>query len=498
MGALSATADSHHQTTSRSHSHKRRFSETTISLQLKVVNLSRWWKDALDMLSEAFCKWCDSGGGGGGGGGSVGMEVEVRATTEVVASVRSVATAAAAASSVSRGQTLLQFFPDAWLTTATDSLFTVITMSKDISLVLHLLDLFWGLIWTCSIIEPGSSACHLAHTWLALATLPWMVTEVKLMDLKLVNARQFTHWSAKLKWNEDVRVKSKSIRVIAVLPGNVAPRWRCQVVRAALSEREAQVMPQIATCFPLMVQQVGSEGGQQLVGEVVGAVINSPYTATVRAAAHSFRQLLCALLHLTSLRIDKCKENENTPISLHCTVCNDPLSSSKTANPAALNHSTTTNTHVINQYLFLLSHPDKSVVSALAGNIGILVCPPGQPPPSQDSKNLIVSKEGEAILLHLNDIVKEYNPNDSTTTQTVLAVLEVLHHLVKRPLYGLTGGVLVLLVICLVIQDRTVLVQAHLTIHALASTLYITLRDLYTRHRHSLAQVSQTRNTRQL
>ncbi|KAK4292224.1 hypothetical protein Pmani_034981 [Petrolisthes manimaculis] len=465
------------------------------------------------MLSEAFCKWCDSGGGGGGGG-SVGMEVE----------------------------TLLQFFPDAWLTTATD-----------ISLVLHLLDLFWGLIWTCSIIEPGSSACHLAHTWLALATLPWMVTEVKLMDLKLVNARQFTHWSAKLKWNEDVRVKSKSIRVIAVLPGNVAPRWRCQVVRAALSEREAQVMPQIATCFPLMVQQVGSEGGQQLVGEVVGAVINSPDTATVRAAAHSFRQLLCALLHLTSLRIDKCKENENTPISLHCTVCNDPLSSSKTADPAAqslpavVNHSTTNNTHVINQYLFLLSHPDKSVVSALAGNIGILVCPPGQPPPSQDSKNLIVSKEGEAILLHLNDIVKEYNPNDSTTTQTVLAVLEVLHHLVKRPLYGLTGGVLVLLVICnnnmrcihqeatvwtnwwcisvagdmtgqpwsrltspsmpwpplygltggvlvllvicLVIQDRTALVQAHLTIHALASTLYITLRDLYTRHRHSLAQV---------
>ncbi|KAK4300605.1 hypothetical protein Pmani_027190 [Petrolisthes manimaculis] len=119
------------------------------------------------MLSEAFCKWCDSGGGGGGGGS----------------------------------------------------------------------------------VEPGSSACHLAHTWLALATLPWMATEVKLMDLKLVNARQFTHWSAKLKWNEDVRVKSKSIRVIAVLPGNVAPRWRCQVVRAALSEREAQVMPQIATCL---------------------------------------------------------------------------------------------------------------------------------------------------------------------------------------------------------------------------------------------------------
>ncbi|KAK4290742.1 hypothetical protein Pmani_036388 [Petrolisthes manimaculis] len=382
------------------------------------------------MLSEAFCKWCDSGGGGGGGGGSVGMEVEVRATTEVVASVRSVATAAAAASSVSGGQTLLQFFPDAWLTTATDSLLTVITMSKDISLVLHLLDLFWGLIWTCSIIEPGSSACHLAHTWLALATLPWMVTEVKLMDLKLVNARQFTHWSAKLKWNEDVRVKSKSIRVIAVLPGNVAPRWRCQVVRAALSEREAQVMPQIATCFPLMVQQVGSEGGQQLVGEVVGAVINSPDTATVRAAAHSFRQLLCALLHLTSLRIDK----QRTLQRVDPTLVSHFLELLRLSNDAVV--------VVVAVYLFLLSHPDKSVVSALAGNIGILVCPPGQPPPSQDSKNLIVSKEGEAILLHLNDIVKEYNPNDSTTTQTVLAVLEVLHHLVKRPLYGLTGGVL--------------------------------------------------------
>lgn len=61
---------------------------------------------------------------------------------------------------------------------------------------------------------------------------------------------------------------------------------------------------------------------------------------------------------------------------------------------------------------------------------------------------------------------------------------------IRRPLYGLTGGVLVLLVRCLVVQDRTASAQAHLTIHALADALHITLRDLYTRHRHSLAQVS--------
>lgn len=53
-----------------------------------------------------------------------------------------------------------------------------------------------------------------------------------------------------------------------------------------------------------MIQQLGSAGGQQLVGEVVGAVINSPDAATVRAAAHSFRQLLCALLYLTSLKLN--------------------------------------------------------------------------------------------------------------------------------------------------------------------------------------------------
>lgn len=48
------------------------------------------------MLSETFCKWCDSGGGG------VGMEIEVRAATEMIAVVRSVAAATASSSSHSQ------------------------------------------------------------------------------------------------------------------------------------------------------------------------------------------------------------------------------------------------------------------------------------------------------------------------------------------------------------------------------------------------------------
>lgn len=54
-----------------------------------------------------------------------------------------------------------------------------------------------------------------------------------------------------------------------------------------------------------MVHQLGGAGGQQLVGEVVGAVLHFPDHKTVQAGAASLSHLLCALLNHTTMKCPK-------------------------------------------------------------------------------------------------------------------------------------------------------------------------------------------------
>ena len=51
-----------------------------------------------------------------------------------------------------------------------------------------------------------------------------------------------------------------------------------------------------------MVHQLHGANGKHLVGEVTGALLLSSESATILAAAHCFRPLLCALLNLTSVK----------------------------------------------------------------------------------------------------------------------------------------------------------------------------------------------------
>lgn len=49
----------------------------------------------------------------------------------------------------------------------------------------------------------------------------------------------------------------------------------------------------------------------------------------------------------------------------------------------------------------------------------------------QESKSLGMSKEGEMVLSHLNEMLKESECGEEATTQRVMAVLEALKHIVR-------------------------------------------------------------------
>nr|XP_053640480.1 serine/threonine-protein kinase ATR-like [Cherax quadricarinatus] len=493
------------QELSRTQSRKRKLSETDLAKPpISVVNLSKWWKLALQKLSASLEEWSET---------SNPLPEQLQAACEIIS------TPAWVASRTPPSEVSLQFFPDSWLITATECIVSIMTSTDNVELVTGMMELLWNFAWTSNILEePLNLKTHISHSWLALATLPWLASEVSLMDLKPHNTKEFIVAASKLKWCNDSRIKSKSMAIVAITSESVAPRWRCHVIRAAISERYPPVMLEIACWFPVMVHHLGSASGQQLVGEVIGLVLHSPDVQVIHAGAKSLSHLLCALLNLTTLKYNRDEEDSKKLCVLTCKVCNDPNSNTKLnahcvdptlvsqflellthtetnivmavvdALPAVVSH-TAINSQMLNQYLSLLTHQEKAVVSAICKQLPILVSSQSQSTSNQDSKSAGVSKEGEVVLTCLNDIMKKSKAAGSTSSKSPLVVLEALHHLVKCPAVGLTGGMLVLLLRCLVHSNRMVTAQSHLIIHSLAKALGLTLKDLYTRHRNSLAQL---------
>ncbi|KAG7176083.1 serine/threonine-protein kinase atr-like [Homarus americanus] len=498
--------DNQHQELSETQARKRRFSEIESPRpSVSVMNLSKWWKMTLQKLTTTFVEWSET---------TSLLLGQVEAACEIISCAGWIA------AKTEQSEVCLRFFPDSWLQVATDSITSVMMNTEDTSQVIGMLELIWNLAWAAGITEVNSQKIQLCHSWLALATLPWMASEVSLMDLKPINIKQFPTWSSKLKWINDYKVKSKSLATVAIMCEGIAPRWRCHVIRAAISERDPPVMLEMARWFPVMVHQLGGAGGQQLVGEVIGSVLHSPDIKTVLAGAESLQQLLCALLSLTTIKFYRQEKEDKKPYSgiLECRVCHNSSSINKLntqrvdptlvsrflellnhaeadivialieALPAVVSH-TTVNSQMMNQYLLLLTHQNKTVVTAFCKQLPTLVCCQGQNPSIQDPKNAMMSKEGEALLSFFNDLMKKNSTSVTTSSKPLLAILEASHHLVKYPLGGLAGGMLVLLLRCLVQTDRIVTAQAHLEIHSLAKSLRLTLKDLYIRHRQSLAQV---------
>ncbi|KAK8381931.1 hypothetical protein O3P69_015148 [Scylla paramamosain] len=481
---------------------KRKYSDMEYSVPpVSVTNISKWWKMAIQKLNALFADWSESS--------NPPLE-QIEAVNAIISN------SGWLSAHIPSFQVSLKFLPEAGLIAATDALTTVMTSTEDICKIVEMMKLLVTLGWSSCIVEPDEVKSSLCHSWLALATLPWMAAEVTWMDLKPINSRNFAQWSTRIKWINDPRVRTQCVAVVALLPDSVAPRWRCHVVRSLINEHQPQVMVEVAAWFPMMIHQLHGANGQHLFGEVTGVALHSSDTATVLAVARCFRPLLCALLNLTSIKSLRNNEDNEKPYTLHCQVCNEGISSHLgtqgvdstlvsrflgllghpqasvivavvEALPTILTHSTLTS-HMISQYLALLTHQDKAVVSALCEQLPALVCIKEQNP-SQDSKSLIVSRDGEIVISHFSELVKKSENDRAASAQPVIAVLEALKHIVRFPLGGLTGGVLVLLLRCLFLKVRTVSSSAHLIIHSLAKTLDLSLKDLFARHRQALSQV---------
>lgn len=498
--------DENKEESSSGNSRKRKYSDTEASgATIDVMSISSWWNSALQFVSTSLANWNNDP--------SNISSSHIEAITLAINTPRRIM------GKLTECQVLLQFLSEGWLLTNTEILMNLITTTNDPQMVSALLVILEGIVVVSSVVDRGCcESLRLWHSWIAAATLPWLQQEMNWLDLKPQKAKQLALTAAKLKWTQDPLVKSASIGIISVIAGNVAPQWRSHVIRAAINERQYPVMKQVATWFPVMVSQMGSTGGQQLVGEVLGHVLHSPDTPTTLAAVDSLKNILCAILGLATFN-RHCGKEGATGL-LHCKFCASDRSTKSSQAlvdrtlvshflrllthdeasvvvsvvsglPAVVAHASLSSAQ-LQQYLALLEHHNDKVVTAVCQQLHLFVNTKSESAGQVEGESaLALSTEVTAILSHLQHLMRAgEGENMKYVSRRQLRALEALHYIVKCPLGSIQGSVFNLLFSCLISRTSPI-VDAHtqLIIQALAENSGMRPCDLYMRFSNSCAQV---------
>ncbi|KAK7086775.1 hypothetical protein SK128_004451 [Halocaridina rubra] len=141
---------------------KRKFSEITDTVLL-VESLSKWWKVALQKLQIALADWAE--------------KPSLLPHSQVKAAVFIVATAARVVAVLPQSQ------------------------------VYDVIELIRNLCWVVSVVDPPNKQRQVKETWLGLMSIPWLSSEVNLLDLKSSqHVKKLTAMSSRMKWSNGKKI----------------------------------------------------------------------------------------------------------------------------------------------------------------------------------------------------------------------------------------------------------------------------------------------------
>ncbi|XP_076061506.1 serine/threonine-protein kinase atr-like isoform X2 [Oratosquilla oratoria] len=408
----------------------------------------------------------------------------------------------------------LQVFPSSLVNNMADSLLEMASKLESKDEVEVLMAFISTMTWMlCGLNQPVNN--NALFTLLAITTLPWMATEVSWLDLN-VNKNKVGDLLHDLKYFTDYSVKIQSIPVLALLPKEIAPKWRCHVVRAIAGEGRESTTAVLAEWFPIVLHQLGSSS-HHLVGDVMGIFLRSNQSSTTLIAVKSLSCLLCVLLNFSVLR---CKSMDVIckPDILHCTVC-QPFDEgeSQEGKTNIQEKKQVVDPSLLSQFYCLLSHQDISVIVALLNALTSVVHHATITPEmtKQILGHLKHSDElvAKSVCRQLPFLVFRWEPQKVTSfidqaSATLIfdhlssllkdavnemknfhVVLNVVREFVKYPLTSLTIQVLQILLVCLLSSNRLVIAEAHMIMQELARNSGLHMKELYSTYRQSLAQL---------
>ncbi|XP_045160246.2 serine/threonine-protein kinase ATR-like [Mercenaria mercenaria] len=127
-----------------------------------------------------------------------------------------------------------------------------------------------------------------------IASLPWLLNDPSWVDLKPVNARDIVKIASALVPKLDCASNCECLNVLALLPKEVAAKWRVHVFRQALSDSVVEVKQTAISVFPIVLYHLGPNANH-LVYDLLHPCVKDKSESIHRSLAAVSGPLACVV-----------------------------------------------------------------------------------------------------------------------------------------------------------------------------------------------------------
>ena len=170
---------------------------------------------------------------------------------------------------------------------------------------------------------------------LELLSLPWLVGEGSWMDLKTtVDVRQLVAISKLISESVDGGVMAHILRLLCIIPRNIAPRWRKHIICQSASNSRDVVRIAAVSYLPTMLHTLGPSS-HHLLNDVLLAILPYSTTAVKETIAEVIGHVACVISTTSTLLRTSLPEtchDVSEALQLDCNFCRLSVESKKTLN----------------------------------------------------------------------------------------------------------------------------------------------------------------------
>lgn len=180
----------------------------------------------------------------------------------------------------------------------------------------------------------GKTVSDILPRLLEVLSLPWFVSEVSWLDLKVTSeVRKLAAISKVVSENAEASVIADVLRLLCVVPRHVAPQWRKHIMLQSSSDSRDVVRVAAVSYLPTLLHTLGPSS-YHLLSDILLAVLPYSSTAVKEAVAGAVGCIACVISATSTLQrssLGKTYQNASESLRLDCSFCRLSAESKKSS-----------------------------------------------------------------------------------------------------------------------------------------------------------------------
>ncbi|XP_035661643.1 serine/threonine-protein kinase ATR-like [Branchiostoma floridae] len=165
-------------------------------------------------------------------------------------------------------------------------------------------------------------------------SFPWLLEDQNWLDLRVsgwCSAKEAADLCGQFAEAIGAEAESLCVNLLALVPREVAPKWRIHIMKAALNDSSVQVRTSLVRSFPILLHTLG-HNSHHLVYDILHPLIRDKVPEVLQAISSTLGQLSCVVAKSTHLSRNNSSDDHLYKVTrLGCSVCQQKGISGPTA-----------------------------------------------------------------------------------------------------------------------------------------------------------------------